>query len=76
MIAHKQLSDSPFSNESWSVVGRPLKALTLSQSNMMESEMLQFLGWEVLITPEDLLDVEVSSIYRWKGAVDERSPLC
>ncbi|KAL7416257.1 hypothetical protein BDY24DRAFT_228113, partial [Mrakia frigida] len=60
MVAHKQLSDSPFSNESWSIVGRPVDGLTHRQINLIEAEMLQFLGWEVIITVEDVLEIEVS----------------
>lgn len=37
-----------------------MDGLTHRQINLIEGEMLQFLGWDVIITAEDVLEIEVS----------------
>lgn len=61
MVAHKSLHDSSFSAMSWTIVGRNMGGgLNLDQVNKMERELLEYVKWDVVITPEGLKAVEVS----------------
>ena len=60
MVAHKFLCDDPFSNKSWTIVGRVLAGLSLRQVNMIEQELLGYLGWEIIVSRNDIRVIEVS----------------
>lgn len=62
MVAHKFLCDDPFSNKSWTIVGRALSGINLRQVNLIEQELLGYLGWEVLVSNNDMRMIEVSLI--------------
>lgn len=63
IVAYKVLYDNPVSNRSWTMLSGVWNRISLRCLNSIERELLGHLGWEVLVSREDIKNMEVSSFF-------------
>ncbi|KAK4700246.1 hypothetical protein P7C70_g6004, partial [Phenoliferia sp. Uapishka_3] len=76
MLSSKISMDDTYSNKSWQVVGQGL--FSLREVNQMERELFAFLGWNVVVRDEELVNwckdvVEPYELARGIAAIDAES---
>lgn len=71
MLASKVLFEATFSNRSWSIVAQ--KMFSLDEINQMEREMLAYLGWNVSIHCDELVEFEARIRQQYGSEVADRA---
>jgi hypothetical protein len=74
MVASKVLFEATYHNQSWSIVAQ--KMFPLKEINQMEREMLAYLGRNVSIQCEDMVEFEARIRQQYGFGADAASSPC